>query len=506
MNARESISVERSGAENTVSPMLLAVLGEFHRLKISYCYWKSSRRVHSVLTGDGDVDLLVAKDDQHRAETALLMQGFKRFPSVAHRDHPAISSFIGFDQTSDRLIHFHLHFRLIVGERLLKIYRVPWEDALLARSILHPTVPIRILDPASEAVLLAVRACLELRRIDPITLRSWQATTHKFAVDRRELAARVDPTMLRARAGGLLNAELAGMVCDAIYGREPLQRHRRLRRTIREHFAAHRSYNAVETRLRWAGRLVLWGAGSINKRLLHLPRPWSRRVPGGGCVVALTGVDGSGKTTVASAIRAWLTPEIDLVPIYFGTGAGRPSLLLWPFKLMVPMLTRLMKTKPKGASHGKISNRPPGPIYGLLLMVWAAVVAREKRNKLLAARRGANRGMVVLTDRYPQNEIIGFNDGPLLARLTRVPGWLLQFEAAAYELARRLPPDLVIKLIVTPQTAARREPDMDRGLIRERIESLQLLAFPGARVVCVDAEQPLADVIRIVKHEIWSLL
>src|SRR5215475_7500946 len=198
MNARESISVERSGAENTVSPMLLAVLGEFHRLKISYCYWKSSRRVHSVLTGDGDVDLLVAKDDQHCAETALLMQGFKRFPSVAHRDHPAISSFLGFDQTSDRLIHFHLHFRLVVGERLLKIYRIPWEEALLARSILHPTVPIRILDPASEAVLLAVRACLELRRIDPITLRSWQATTHKFAVDRRELAARVAPAMLRA--------------------------------------------------------------------------------------------------------------------------------------------------------------------------------------------------------------------------------------------------------------------------------------------------------------------
>jgi hypothetical protein len=47
---------------------------------------------------------------------------------------------------------------------------------------------------------------------------------------------------------------------------------------------------------------------------------------------------------------------------------------------------------------------------------------------------------------------------------------------------------------------------MDRGLIRERIESLQRLAFPGARVVCVDAEQPLADVIRTVKREIWSLL
>jgi thymidylate kinase len=251
---------------------------------------------------------------------------------------------------------------------------------------------------------------------------------------------------------------------------------------------------------------VLWTAGRLNKRLLHLPRPWSRRTPGGGCVIALTGVDGSGKTTVSAVIRAWLATEIDVVPIYFGTGGGRPSLLLWPLKLMVPVIRLALGTKPKGASHGKISNRAPGPIYSMFLAVWAMVVAWEKRNKLLAARRAADRGMVVLTDRYPQNEIIGFNDGPLLARLTGVPRWLRRFEAAAYALAYRLPPDLVIKLVVTPETAARREPDMDPAVIRERIRDLPLLAFPGARVVCMDAEQPLEQVIRAVKKEIWRLL
>ncbi len=177
-----------------------------------------------------------------------------------------------------------------------------------------------------------------------------------------------------------------------------------------------------------------------------------------------------------------------------------------PFKWLVPLITRGLKTKPKGASHGEISDQPPGLLYSLLMTVWATVVAREKRSKLLAARRGAQRGLVIVTDRYPQDEIVGFNDGPLLTRLSRVPNWLLRFEAAAYMLARRLPPELVVKLDVLAETAARREPDMDPALIRQRIADLRRLTFAGARTVRIDAEQPVNDVIRAVQHEIWRLL
>jgi thymidylate kinase len=194
------------------------------------------------------------------------------------------------------------------------------------------------------------------------------------------------------------------------------------------------------------------------------------------------------------------------MPVYFGTGAGRPSLLLLPFKLIAAALTPLLKVKPSGSSHGKVSKQASGPLYGLLLMVWAAVVAREKRSKLLAARRGASRGLVVITDRYPQNEISQFNDGPLLWRIGWAPAWLRRWETRTYALAQRLPPDLVIKLIVTPETAGRREPDMDPAVIRERITTIPQLTFSAPRVVSIDAEQPLADVIAAVKREIWSVL
>jgi thymidylate kinase len=499
-------TIVRLPVDDPTLPLLLMVLGDFHRQTISYCYWKSSNRIRSVLAGEGDLDLLIARHDQHRAEAILLDRGFKLFPSVAMRDHPAILSYLGYDEPSGRLIHLHLHFRLIVGERLHKNYRIPWEPEILARAIPHPTLTVKVLDSASEAVLLVVRACLELRRLDPVTFRGWRTTLTRLAQDRKQLAETLDRAQLIGRASELLGDDLRAMLTDAIYDEGLLEKSGRLQPAIRKYFAPYRTYNALEARLRSAARAIHWAAGGLNKFYLHWPRPWSRRAPGGGCVVALIGIDGSGKTTVSASIRAWLSFEIDVMPVYFGTGGGRPSLLLRPFKLMVPLLTPLLRTKPRGSSHGKVSNDTPGLVYSLLLMVWAAVVAREKRTKLLATRRGASRGLVVVTDRYPQNEISGFNDGPLLTRLAWAPSWLRRWEASAYALAQSLPPDLVIKLIVTPETIARREPDMDSTVIEKRIEAIPRLAFTGAHVVSINAEQPLADVIRAVKQEIWRML
>ncbi|SED62992.1 hypothetical protein SAMN05444161_7480 [Rhizobiales bacterium GAS191] len=493
-------------AEEPTLPLLLVVLNELRRQSISYCYWKASRRVHLALTGESDLDLLIAKEDQHRAQAILLGRGFKLFPCVAYRDHPAILSFLGHDESSGQLLHLHLYFRLVVGAPLLKNYRIPWEDAILARSVSHPTLPIHMLDPASEALLLVIRSCLELHRSDPVTLRHWHATQQKFALDRQELVPRVERATLHGAATELMGRDLADRIADAFYSGAPLEKDRRLRRLIRKHFAPYRSYNGVEARVRSAGRALQWIAGGLNKRHLHWPRPWARRAPGGGLVIAMVGVDGSGKSTAVAAVRAWLGAEIDVMPIYFGTGDGRPSLLLLPLKLMMPLFMRLYRTKPKGASHGKISDRPPGLLYGALQTVWAMVVAREKRAKLIAARRAAERGLIVIADRYPQDEILGFNDGPLLTRLRGIPQWLRRTEAAAYALARRLSPDLVIKLEVMPATAARREPDMDPTVIRDRIGAVKRLTFFATRIVSIDAEEPLAEVTRKIKREIWRQL
>ncbi len=506
--------MDGSTAHLTVSPDLkyqaggpfAALLASFHRKDIAYCYWRSSRRVGAASAGDSDLDLLVAKRDQYRAGEALLQAGFKCFPAVAHHDHPAISSFLGYDEVSGRIVHVHLCVRLLIGGALLKTHRVPWEEMILAGAVQHSTLPIRILHPADEAVLTVVRACLELRRTDPVALWNWSALQQKFAKDHEALAMRLDRATLLDRAREMFPAELAGLLTEAFFGAPTPAARRRLRRRIRKELHAWRTNDAVREHARTAARAVMWIAGRLNASFFHRPRPWRRRAPGGGCVVALVGVDGSGKTTTMTAIRAWLEPEVDAIPIYFGTGAGRPSLLLFPLKLMLPLVMACLGTKPRGSSHGRVSNRSPGFAYSVLMAVWASVLSVEKRNKLLAARRGAERGVTVIADRYPQDQELAYNDGPLLPRVKWAPRWLCAFERRAYALARRLPPDLVIRLNVSAETAARREPSMNQTVIRERIAALRRLTFPGARVVCIDAEQPFAQVLRAVKREIWQML
>ena len=498
--------VTASASNIQVLSLILLLLDDFERAGISHCYWKSTGRIRAALAGQTDLDLLIAQTDQHRAERLLLERGYKRFPSVAARDHPALESFIGYDEASGRLVHVHLHFRLISGQALLRDYRLPWESILLARSVWHPPFAIRVLDPASAALLVIVRSALELQWTDPVALRHWRDVTRKFARERDLLAAQIDRETLRARANETFAGDLPEKIVDGFFSRRPLQRQSRLRRRLRKELAANRAYNVIEARLRGWVRAALWIAGGANKWLLHAPRPSNRRAPGGGLVVAVVGVDGSGKSSVTAAIRHWLGAEVDVMPIYFGTGDGRPSLFLLPFKMLVPLATRLLRVKRQGTSHGRISSRARGPAYGLMMMVWATVVAVEKRSKLRAANRGAGRGLVVIADRYPQDEDIEYNEAPLLSRVKRAPFWLRRFEQRSYALARHLPPDLVFKLHVTAETIAQREPDMDPLVVRQRIVALRGLAFPGARVVPVDAERPLAEVIDCVKREIWSLL
>ncbi|WP_158258433.1 hypothetical protein [Rhodopila globiformis] len=483
---------------------LFLLLESLRNQRITFCYFKSSRRIAAALAGDTDLDLLVARADHARLQQALLASGFKPFVAAPSRADPAVASFLGFDEATGRLLHVHLHFSLLLGSALLKNYQLPWTDAILASAVTCPGLPVRMLDPATETLLLVLRRSIELRRNDPVVLRNWRAVNAKLALDQEALGRHVDRDILRRRTDELLGPGLADDIAGLLD--RPGGMSRTLQRQVRRRLSAFRRYNALEAWVRGTLRAMFWILGGLNMRYLHAPRPWSRRSFAGGLIIAVIGVDGSGKTTLTRCIRSWLTAEMDTMPVYFGTGGGRPSLLLAPLKLLVPLVTRLLPSRPKGSSHGRISDRPPGLLYSALLTMWATVLAAEKRLKLTAAQRAAARGLAVVTDRYPQDRIASFNDGPLLPRLRGLPGWLLRFEARAYARASQVPPDLVIKLEATPAVLAAREPDMDRAVIDARVAELRALDFPGSRVVTIDATQPLAEVIAQARREVWRLL
>jgi thymidylate kinase len=118
--------------------------------------------------------------------------------------------------------------------------------------------------------------------------------------------------------------------------------------------------------------------------------------------------------------------------------------------------------------------------------------------------------MVVICDRYPQCQVMGFNDGPLLSRWlehhNRLLRYLANWELTPYQWSEIYSPDLVIKLLVTPQVALSRTHDgMSLEAIRIKGKAIEQLKYSTpTEVISVDADKSVDQVIKEVKSLVWE--
>ena len=151
-------------------------------------------------------------------------------------------------------------------------------------------------------------------------------------------------------------------------------------------------------------------------------------------------------------------------------------------------------------------------VQGAILYAHALEDIRgERRRRAREARRAKGLGMIVLSDRLPQTQFPGWNDGPRLAPWLGTGPATLQAaarrEQAAFQLAEMTPPDLVLKLHVTPEVAARRKPETPAEQLHTGIDLVRRLRFPPTtRVVELDAEQPLPSVLLAAKRALWEVI
>lgn len=114
---------------------------------------------------------------------------------------------------------------------------------------------------------------------------------------------------------------------------------------------------------------------------------------------------------------------------------------------------------------------------------------------MLACRR---RGLIVLTDRYPQDQILALTmvqcSHLTLKVVVLSHGWQAGERKAFHWMASHKP-DLVIKLNVDLEVACARKPDHKRESLARKIAITPQLTFGGAQLVDIDANQPLEKVL-----------
>jgi len=486
---------------------------------IRYCQFKSNCHLDQGLQGLTDLDVLVEPHAGPRLATVLDQSGYKRFSAPPGGDYPGVEDYLAMDPATGRLVHLHLHHQLTTGEPHLKGHHFPWEELILSTRRRDRDSGFCISDPSVELLFFLTRNTLKIGVTDRIRA-AWGEDPVRRSLEREFLwlRDRADQDRVAEWGRSLLGDPAAAVLREILRTGPSLGRMLALRARAMPALRLYRMYAPVDARLQRLRRQLQSLQTRIGRRAPASSGPVSRTDPRGGVLVAFMGPDGAGKSRLAVQTAAWLQRKLDARVMYFGSGDGPSSLARWPLKLVLRAVEALKLRTPGGHHPGSpnvdasgAGTRGAGRAPGFARAVWALLLALEKGRNLRRARRAADRGIVVLCDRFPQNQVMGFNDGPLLQRWSRSPSRLLralaEWEATPYRWADAHPPRLVIKLFVSPDVAVARKPEMRAGEIERRLGALVSLRFPaGTWVAEVDADRPWEAVLLDCQRKVWEIL
>jgi thymidylate kinase len=280
------------------------------------------------------------------------------------------------------------------------------------------------------------------------------------------------------------------------------------RRGAEPSLSTHRLYSRASALARvWLRESTqIWW--QIKHRLSREPPQSGRTPPQGGLAIAFVGPDGAGKSTLTTAIADWLKRELAVVTTYGGSGKGSASRPRRWLQAIAGLARRPPAVRDAAA---ETTPAEPSGLRVLGRMLWVVALARERRRWATQIRRGRSLGFVVLSDRLPQSQFAELNDGPRLGHWLGHTSWLrrtaAERERAAFLMAELVPPDLVVRLHVPVDVAARRKPDTPPDQLRRKIDIVAQLQFAAAtKVVEINAAEPFAQVLLEVKQAIWESL
>lgn len=236
----------------------------------------------------------------------------------------------------------------------------------------------------------------------------------------------------------------------------------------------------------------------MGEQLAPLIAPEERLAP----LIAVVGSDGSGKSTLSADLLAHIRRTRRAEAGYLGLGSGEQGRRIGRWPIVGPPLHRFLD----GIAD---RLREPGePIPGMLAARYALNKSKKRRAKFETLVEQRRAGITVVTDRYPQLEVPGLHDGPILAGRATSPrlAAMQAEERALYADMAAFVPTLVIRLHVDVDTVMARKPDHDRALIARKVGTVPLLAFNGAPIVDIDATIPYEDELALATAAVDAAL
>jgi thymidylate kinase len=457
--------------------------------QVLYTAWKDCNEIKENVMGIGDIDLLVQENPIFLR--ILSAYGFIRatnrtlnFPSVYH--------YYGYDETSSLICHLNIYYKIITGPSHTKSHHLPFEVALLANRKLNQ-YGIYEASFQDQNVMYYLRH--HLKRSSPWGLYLWRREYLSYIQENKYIK-------------GGLKLEL----CDDKYnlGDDSLIKsfneigkidHGQSLRGIYTDFKVTQNLS----KYRRKNRIYNYLASINNMKKQAVLRVFKKRKQiSQGIVIAISGIDGSGKSTLVKDLHHLFIEHFDTHLVHI----GKPNATLITFIFRIPLKVRLFL---KG-----IRKKIPTPVYtdghtvnnySLIYGLRFLVLGYERYSLCKKIKNKADKGCVVLTDRYIGEEI-GKMDSPRLGvKRGGILGVLGKLEYYLYKNAPRA--DVLFYLDVSIENLiARNEKRTKKGketkeeiILRYKINSGASIS--ANEVVKIDANRTYEEVLAEVKHKAW---
>lgn len=463
---------------------------------VRYCHWKGNANLKNGFEGTSDLDILVSIEDKTKAEKIMQKAGLIEFRTQYTSQIPDVFDWLYFDAISGILCHVHLHYEMIAGKSGVMEYNLPFLSIAFNNRLYNNTYSLYTINPSVELIVLFTRIGLDSMGKKIQKSKSGYVLSKK-TIKEIEYLKRLaeEKTVIKilndyfgnyaAKVNKLINKEALSS-SDIIF----------LRSVCPIIFKSCKRYGFFKTYLmsfekKAVSNFIKIFRNKISGVVITKKTPKN----GYGLVIAFLGQDGSGKSTVSEDIEKWLTWKIDAKRFYMGSGDHWNP---WQ-KSMLHIIPNIPIFK---------------PLRGLISLSLTMSLANEKLNVIKKAQNYKNRGGIALFDRFPQIAYKGINDGPRIrvkympmfgnGMIKPIVEWLANREEKKIEMACNMSPQIVFKLMLSPEESMRRKPFEKYNEVKKKHEIIKHLEFPDSDVYTIDATQQYEEELVQIKRIIWQ--
>lgn len=488
--------------------VVLSLIDKFCRMlaeeDINYCLWKGSYALDRSANGDSDIDLLVSRPDADRFRTLLSRLGFKQAEAPPEMRLPGVQDYYGYDYESDKFVHVHVYYQLVLGHNLTNNYRIPIERPYLASATLGEL--FKVPEPEFELIVFVIRMVLKHMTWDAMLIGGGRLSS----VELRKLANlqtradhdRMDEILKQHLS--YVSVNLFDRCLQALQSDSSLWTKHRIGQELKSSLKAFVLRSQPQDIWLKLWRKVTWG---FRRRLIS-NKLNARRLANGGAIIALVGGDGAGKSTVVDGLQKWLSKDFEVYYTHLGKpGRSKTTKFLRGLFKVGRTLTSTPYVSDSTVLYKADTEVSGWVIYNLA--VNAVCAARDRNLAYSRARRLANKGGLVISDRFPLSQI-NLTDGPIIERLLNdgpdnaLIQLLVKLEKKYYRPIAW--PELLIVLKLDPQIAVQRKTDEDPEYVQARSQLIWAFDWLQTPASVVDAARGQEEVLSEVKYLIWSEL